>query len=356
MLTDRSTLTQFLIEERRRFPHAKGHLNALVLDIALACKAIARQIGTVPLGDVLAHTSFRKPNGRMQRNIDVLANDAFIRSTEWGGHLAGIVSEELEDVYPIPDEYDRGKYLLVVDPLDGASDADVNGPVGTIFSIMRTPRPDVTATAEDFLQPTARVVCAGYAIYGPATILVISVGNGVHGFTLDRELGEFMLTHPSIRVPNATSEFAVNSSNSRFWEPAIKRYVDECLAGAAGPRGRDFNMRWVATLVAEAHRILMRGGVYLRPRITGHPVNPGGCPLLYEAGPIAFLVEQAGGRAITGRERVLEHVPAGLHEQVGLMFGASEEIERIERYLHDTNYRDFDAPLFGARGLFREPA
>jgi fructose-1,6-bisphosphatase I/sedoheptulose-1,7-bisphosphatase len=267
-----------------------------------------------------------------------------------------MVSEEMEGPYAIPDAYPRGRYLLVFDPLDGSSNIDVNVAVGSVFSILRTPNPGAAAGAADFLQPGSQQVCAGYAIYGPSTMLVITVGTGVHAFTLHPHLGEFILSHPDIGIPAATSEFAINTSNSRFWEPAVKRYVDECLAGRTGPRGKDFNMRWVASLVAEAHRILMRGGVFLYPRDNKDPSKPGRLRLLYEANPIGFLIEQAGGRASTGREPMLTVAPAALHQRIGFVFGSREEVERIERYHRDHNLQEYDAPLFGTRGLFRAPA
>ncbi len=356
MLADRTTLTQFLIEERRRHPEASGELNALILDVALACKAIAKRVAYGALGDVLGTAGTANVQGEAQAKLDVIANDLFLRAAEWDGVVAGMVSEEMAEPHPIPERYPRGKYLLVFDPLDGSSNIDVNVSVGSIFSILRAPNPGADAQVPDFLQPGAEQVCAGYAIYGPATMLVVTVGTGVHGFTLEPQLGEFILTHPAIAIPPSTSEFAINASNSRFWEPAVKRYVDECLQGRTGPRGRDFNMRWVASLVAETHRILMRGGVFLYPRDTKDPAKPGRLRLLYEANPVSFLVEQAGGRASTGRQRVLEVTPSGLHQRIGFIFGSREEVERIAAYHGEEGLADYDAPLFGARGLFRAPA
>jgi len=356
MLADRTTLTQFLIEERRRHPDASGELNALILDVALACKAIAKRVAYGALVDVLGTAGTTNVQGEAQAKLDVLANDIFLRANEWGGLVAGLVSEEMAAPHPIPDRYPRGKYLLVFDPLDGSSNIDVNVSVGSIFSILRAPSPGADAAPADFLQPGTEQVCAGYAIYGPATMLVLSVGTGVHGFTLEPQLGEFVLTHPAIRIPPATSEFAINASNSRFWEPAVKRYVDECLAGRGGPRGRDFNMRWVASLVAETHRILMRGGVFLYPRDTKDPAKAGRLRLLYEANPMSFIVEQAGGRASTGRERMLEVRPAALHQRIAFIFGSREEVDRIDEYHRTPHQADYDAPLFGTRGLFRAPA
>ena len=364
-LSQRSTLTQFLIEERRRYPQASGDFNALILDVALACKAIARSVAFGELGGVLGNHSQGAPSlniqGEVQKKLDVISNEMFLRANEWGGHLAGMASEEMDEPYAIPASFPRGKYLLVFDPLDGSSNIDVNVSVGSIFSILRAPAEVAQGTrklaVEDFLQPGAQQVAAGYAIYGPTTMLMLTVGSGVHGFTLDPNLGEFKLTHPDVMVPAETQEFAINASNSRFWEPPVKRYVDECLAGKTGPRGKDFNMRWIASMVAEAHRILMRGGVFMYPRDTKDPIKPGRLRLLYEANPIGMLMEQAGGRASTGRGPVLLVQPSGLHQRIGLVFGSKNEVERIERY-HDEplplKKADFETPLFAERSLFRD--
>jgi fructose-1,6-bisphosphatase I/sedoheptulose-1,7-bisphosphatase len=300
--------------------------------------------------------------GEVQKDLDVLSNDVFVKMNEWAGHLAGMASEEMELPAQIPTQFPRGKYLLVFDPLDGSSNIDVNVSVGSIFSVLRAPDDvvdDASArgrdiTEADFLQPGATQVAAGYALYGPTTMLVLTVGNGVAGFTLHPHLGEFMLTHPDIEVPADTKEFAINASNSRFWEPPVKRYVDECLAGATGPRGKDFNMRWIASMVAEAHRILMRGGVFLYPRDTKDPSKAGRLRLLYEANPIGLLMEQAGGRASTGRQPVLGVKPTSLHQRIGLVFGSRNEVERIERYHHEPVKNDFVTPLFAERSLFRD--
>jgi fructose-1,6-bisphosphatase I/sedoheptulose-1,7-bisphosphatase len=346
------TLTRFLIEEQRRCNHATGGFTALINDVRLACKRIARVIGKGALSDALGAIGTTNVQGEAQMKLDVLANDIFVRTNEWGGQLMGMLSEEMADPYPIPAEYPRGRYLLLFDPLDGSSNIDVNVSVGSIFSVLRCPDGVSEPTERDFLQPGTQQVCAGYAIYGPSTMLVLTTGRGVNGFTLDREIGEFMLTHPDITIDADTSEFAINASNSRYWEPAIKRYVNECLAGTAGPRGRDFNMRWIASLVAETHRILMRGGVFMYPRDRKDPSKAGRLRLLYEANPIGFLIEQAGGRASTGHQPILEVQPQAAHERIGFVFGARNEVERIERYHRDHNEFEYDAPLFGTRGLF----
>ena len=353
MLADHTTLAQFLIEERRRHPTACADLNSLVRDVALACKAVANRVASGALRDPPSRTDRTNVHGEVQHELDLVANDYFLRATERGGRLAGMVSEELDEPHLVPAEYPRGNYLLVFDPLDGSSNIDVNVSVGSIFSILRAPRPGVDAARQDFLQPGTAQVCAGYALYGPATMLVLTLGRGVHTFTLDPALGEFVLSREAVRVPRHASEFAINASNRRFWEPAVRRYVDECLTGRAGTRHKDFNMRWVASLVAEAHRILTRGGVFLYPRDTKDPTRPGRLRLLYEANPIAFLVEQAGGMASTGRERVLDVAPADLHQRIPLIFGAADEVALIDRYHQQHNDHPHNSPLYGERGLFR---
>ncbi|HEX6137732.1 MAG TPA: class 1 fructose-bisphosphatase [Casimicrobiaceae bacterium] len=353
MLADRTTLTQFLIEERRRHPDASGELNALILDVALACKAISRAVARGALDGVLGDEAAARERGEGRRHLEVAANHFFLRSNEWGGHLAGIASAAMDAPCAIPAQYPKGRYLLAFAPLDGAPGIDVNVALGSIFSILRAPNPHEDAVAADFLQSGREQVCAGYAIYGPSTMLVLTVGTGVHAFTLDPLLGEFFLTHPDLRIAPATSEFAINASESRFWEPAVKRYVEECLAGSSGSRGKDFSMRWIASLVAETHRILMRGGVFLYPRDAREGGRSERPRALYEANPIAFIVEQAQGRASTGRAAVLDTVAESLVQRTGFIFGSRDEVERIERYHHDHNLRDCNAPLFATRGLFR---
>jgi len=314
----RSTLTQFLIEERRRHPDATGELNALVTELSLACKTIARKVAYGALGGVL--------DGLLNRGAPASP---------------------------------RGRYLLLFEPLDDAANVEVNVAVGSIFSVLRAVTPEQDAQPHDFLQPGTRQVCAGYAIYGPSTMLVLTLGRGTHAFTLDPLLGEWVLSHPELRIPEKTCEFAINASNSRFWEPAVKRYVDECLAGRAGTRGADFSMRWIASLVAETHRILMRGGVFLYPRCPRDgqgPSRAGPLRLLQDANPIAFLVEQAGGGASTGRTRLMEVLPESLQQRIGFVFGSRHEVARIETYHRDEPAVIYDSPLFGKRGLFAATA
>ena len=358
-----STLTQFLIEGRRRFPSASGDFNALILDVALACKAIARAVAFGALGGVLGNHAAEaggsvNVQAEVQKKLDVLSNDVFIRRTQWAGNLAGMASEEMDLPYQIPAQYPRGKYLLVFDPLDGSSNIDVNVSVGSIFSILRVSS-DVEksgrdVTEADFLQAGSSQVAAGYALYGPNTMLVLTVGTGVNGFTLDPSLSEFILTHPQMQIPADTQEFAINTANSRFWEAPVKRYVDECLAGSTGPRAKDFNTRWIASMVAEAHRILLRGGVFLYPRDTKDASIPGRLRLLYEANPVGMLMEQAGGRASTGYQPMLDVQPTSLHQRIGLVFGSKNEVERIERYHAEPVQVELNNPLFAVRSLFRD--
>lgn len=352
----RITLTQFLIEERRRFPEAGGDFNSLLFNVALCCKRIARKVAAGALGGTMGSDGAINVQGELQQKLDVISNDIFVEGNNWGGYLAGMASEEMEQPYQIPGCYPRGRYLLVFDPMDGSSNIDVNLSVGSIFSVLRGADDDRPVTAADFLQPGVRQVAAGYAIYGPTTMLVLTVGNGVNGFTLCPQLGEFMLTHARLGVPPDTGEFAINASNSRFWEPPVTRYVNECLAGRTGPRGRDFNMRWIASMVADAHRILMRGGVFLYPRDSRNSAVPGRLRLLYEANPIGFLMEQAGGRASTGRQPVTSVTPTSLHQRIGLIFGSRHEVELIERYHNAPPPQELPEPLFCERSLFRAPA
>lgn len=357
----KTTLTQYLIEERRRYPDADGQFNALMLDVALACKAISAAVAQGELANL--HGNHQEDGdesvniqGETQKKLDVLSNDYFLQMNEWGGNLAGMASEEMEAPYQIPGKYPQGKYLLVFDPLDGSSNIDVNVSIGSIFSILRRDgKAEGPVTDQDFFQPGNQQVAAGYALYGPTTMLVLSVGQGVVGFTLDPVLGEFILTHENITIPADTQEFAINASNSRFWEPPIKRYIAECLEGDAGSRGKNFNMRWIASMVAEAHRILMRGGVFMYPRDSKDPGKAGKLRLLYEACPIGFLIEQAGGRISTGRAPLLEVQPDDLHQRIGVVLGSKNEVELIEAYHREDSVEPANiSPLFGHKGLFRE--
>ncbi len=352
------TLTRYLIETRQAHgAHSTGDLNGLLNAVTTAMKIIANQVNKGALVGALGNQSDDAINvqGEVQKKLDVMSNDAIISETEWVGHLAGMASEEMEDIMPIPSKYKRGKYLLVFDPLDGSSNIDVNLTVGSIFSVLRAPEHTGAVTVDDFLQPGTQQVCAGFALYGPSTMLVLTTGHGVDGFTLDRDIGAFMLTHPQMRIPEDTKEFAINASNSRFWEPPVSRYVEECLQGKTGPRGKDFNMRWIASMVAEAFRILTRGGVFMYPTDNKDPSKPGRLRLMYEANPIAFIIEQAGGAATTGRQRIMDVKPESLHQRIPLILGSKHEVDRIERYHREHEQgldREFSSPLFNVRSLF----
>ena len=327
-----TTITQFIIEEQRHIKGASGDFTSLLNDIVTACKVISRSVNQGALIGVLGSAGSENVQGETQKKLDLITNDVMIKSNEWAGHLAAMASEEMEEIYPIPAQYPKGKYLLIFDPLDGSSNIDVNISVGTIFSILRCPDGVKEPTDKDFLQPGTKQVCAGFALYGPSTMMVLTTGNGVNGFTLDTSVGEFVLTHPNMTIPEDTSEFAINASNMRFWEAPVKRYVDECLAGKTGPRERNFNMRWVASMVAEVYRILTRGGIFLYPRDTKDPSKAGKLRLMYEANPMSYIVEQAGGASFTGEQRIMDMQPEDLHQRVPVILGSKNEVEKVVAY------------------------
>lgn len=326
------TITQFIIEEQRRNIGATGEFSMLLSNIVTACKKISMAVNKGALVGTMGSLDSENVQGEVQKELDVITNDIFISSIEWAGHLAGMASEEMDDPYEIPARFPRGKYLILFDPLDGSSNVNVNISVGTIFSILRAPEGVSHPLLEDFLQPGVKQVCAGYALYGSSTMLVLTTGGGVNGFTLDREVGEFYLTHPNMQIPPDTQEFAINTSNQRHWEPPVQRYVEEALKGKEGPRGKDFNMRWVASMVAEVHRILIRGGVFMYPRDSKLKEKGGKLRLLYEANPMSFIVEQAGGASSTGCERIMQIKPEGLHQRVPVILGSRNEVERVVSY------------------------
>jgi fructose-1,6-bisphosphatase I len=243
-----------------------------------------------------------------------------------------MASEEMDSIHVVPNRYPQGEYLLLFDPLDGSSNIDVNVSIGTIFSVLRKVGHARGVSEEDFLQPGRQQAAAGYCVYGPQSTLVLTVGDGVAMFTLDREHGSFILTQEGVAIPEDTREFAINMSNLRHWAAPVRRYIDECVAGKEGPRGKDFNMRWVGSMVADVHRLLTRGGVFLYPWDKREPDKPGKLRLLYEAAPMAFLVEQAGGLASDGTRRILDVVPARLHERVSVVLGSRNEVQRVIDY------------------------
>ena len=330
-MANKVTLTQFIIEQQRGLPDASGTFSMLLNNIVTACKKISHLVNRGNLVGVLGSAGSENVQGEVQKKLDIITNDIMVNALNWTGHLAGMASEEVDDIITIPAQYPKGKYLALFDPLDGSSNIDVNLAVGTIFSIIRC-REGVDPAPEDFLRKGSEQVCAGFVLYGPSTMMVLTTGHGVNGFTLDQDIGEFILTHPNMRIPEETSEFAINMSNQRFWEPPVQRYIDECLQGTTGPREKNFNMRWIASLVAEVYRILTRGGVFLYPLDLRDPSKPGKLRIMYEANPMAFIIEQAGGACSTGRERILDIKSAGIHQRVPLILGSKNEVERIVAY------------------------
>jgi fructose-1,6-bisphosphatase I len=268
----------------------------------------------------------------VQKKLDVLSNEMLLEANEWGGHLAAMASEEMETIHPIPNRYPKGEYLLLFDPLDGSSNIDVNVSIGTIFSVLKAPEGMKEPTEQAFLQPGSKQVAAGYAVYGPQTVLVLTTGDGVNCFTLDREMGSWVLTERGMKIPEDTKEYAINGSNARHWYPPVKRYVDELLAGKTGPRGKDFNTRWIASMVADVHRILNRGGIFMYPADAREPDKPGKLRQMNEANPMSFIIEQAGGAATNGKQRIMEIQPQKLHERVAVFLGSKNEVERVTGY------------------------
>ncbi len=331
MTLKKVTLTQFIIQQQRDLPEASGTFTLLLNNIVTACKQIAQQVNKGQLIGVLGSAESENVQGEVQKKLDIITHDIMVNALNWTGQLAGMASEEIDGLIQIPPQYPKGKYLALFDPLDGSSNIDINLAVGTIFSILRC-REGIEPELEDFLRKGVEQVCAGFVLYGPSTMMVLTTGHGVNGFTLDQEIGEFILTHPNMKISEDTNEFAINISNQRFWEPPVQRYIDECLQGKEGVRGKDFNMRWVASLVADVYRILTRGGVFLYPLDSKHPDKPAKLRLMYEANPMAFIVEQAGGACITGRERILELKPVGIHERVPVILGSKNEVDRIAAY------------------------
>ena len=331
-MSNRISLTRYLVEKQRLDDHIPGQLRLLLEVVARACKTISHAVNKGALGGVLGSAGSENVQGEVQKKLDIIANEVLIEANEWGGHLAAMASEEMNNIYLVPNRYPRGEYLLLIDPLDGSSNIDVNVSIGTIFSVLRMPEGDRGVEENDFLQPGKCQVAAGYCVYGPQTTLVLTVGDGVAMFTLDREMGSFVLTQDAVQIPADTREFAINMSNMRHWDAPVKRYIDECLAGKDGPRAKDFNMRWVASMVADVHRIMTRGGIFMYPWDKREPNKPGKLRLMYEANPMAWLIEQAGGAATNGRERIMDVQPAQLHERVSVILGSKNEVDRVTQY------------------------
>ena len=335
-MPQRISLTRYLVEQQRVDSLIPGQLRLLLEVVARACKSISQAVNKGALGGVLGVAGSENVQGEVQKKLDIIANEVLIEANEWGGHLAAMASEEMEGIYVVPNRYPQGEYLLLFDPLDGSSNIDVNVSIGTIFSVLRKTDEHPGVTESDFLQPGRHQVAAGYCVYGPQTTLVLTVGDGVAMFTLDREQGSFVLVQENVQIPADTKEFAINMSNMRHWDAPVKRYIDECLAGKEGPRGKDFNMRWIASMVADVHRILTRGGIFMYPWDKREPDKPGKLRLMYEANPMAWLVEQAGGAATNGQQPILDIQPKRLHERVSVILGSKNEVERVTSY-HSTS-------------------
>ena len=332
-MSTKISLSRYLVEQQRQEGHIPSELRLLLEVVARACKSISHSVTKGALGGVLGTAGSENVQGEVQKKLDIIANEVLIEANEWGGHLAAMASEEMDTIYLVPNRYPQGEYLLLFDPLDGSSNIDVNVSIGTIFSVLKKPDDNDHGIEEkDFLQAGSQQVAAGYCIYGPQTTLVLTVGDGVAMFTLDREQGSFVLTAENVQIPADTKEFAINMSNMRHWDTPVKRYIDECLAGKDGVRAKDFNTRWIASMVADVHRILTRGGIFLYPWDKREPDKAGKLRLMYEANPMSWLIEQAGGASTNGRQRILELQPTKLHERVSVVLGSKNEVERVTSY------------------------
>ena len=308
-------------------------LKLLITDIATSCNSISDAVRKGALANILGSAGTGNVQGETQQKLDIFANELLLKSNEDTGRLAAMASEENEAIYPTP--HSSGKYLLLFDPLDGSSNIDVNVSIGTIFSILEK-KSTGQVTEQDFLQAGSKQIAAGYVLYGPQTILVLTTGSGVNMFTLDIDTKVFLLTNANVQIPKDTKEFAINMSNMRHWADPVSRYVNECLAGSTGVRNKDFNMRWIASMVADVHRILIRGGLFMYPWDQREPNKPGKLRLMYEANPMSFLIEQAGGASINGKSKILDIQPSQLHERVSVILGSENEVQRIMNY-HHTN-------------------
>ena len=331
-MASKISLTRYLVEQQREKGHIQPQLRLLLEVVARACKRISHAVNKGALGEVLGSADSENVQGEVQKKLDIIANEVLIEANEWGGHLAAMASEEMDNIYLVPNRYPQGEYLLLFDPLDGSSNIDVNVSIGTIFSVLKKPEGSLGVSEADFLQPGSQQVAAGYCVYGPQTTLVLTVGDGVTMFTLDREQGSFVLTDEHVQIPPDTKEFAINMSNMRHWDAPVKRYIDECLQGKEGPRAKDFNMRWIASMVADVHRILTRGGVFMYPWDKREPDKAGKLRLMYEANPMAWLVEQAGGAATDGQQRILDVPVTKLHQRVPVFLGSRNEVDRVTGY------------------------
>ncbi len=313
-----TSFTQFLIDQQRKYPSATGDFTSLLSEIATAGKVLSREVNKAGLIDILGYHGKLNVHGEAVQILDQFANDTFIKILQHTGHLIGIASEEMEDPYQIPDAYPKGKYVFLMDPLDGSSNIDVNISIGSIFSIYRRKSVGEHATMEDFLQKGRDQVCAGYIIYGSSTMMVYTTGAGVHGFTLDPSIGEFLLSHERICIPSRGSIYSINEGNESLWEDNVREYVKQV-------KKEGKSARYVGSLVADFHRNLLKGGIFIYPKDQKN--KNGKLRLLYEASPLAFIVEQAQGKGSNGHQPILDIVPEKLHQRVPLIIGSSEDVE-----------------------------
>ncbi len=323
------TIERFIIEQERLHPEATGELSGLLYDIALAAKMIANKVRSAGLADILGSNESENVQGEVQQKLDVLANEIIIKAMDHGGRLCAMASEEEPDIIPIPDGFMCGKYVLLFDPLDGSSNIDLNVPVGTIFSVLRKITRGNRGEMEDLLQPGRRQVAAGYVIYGSSTMLVYTTGQGAHGFTLDPSIGEFLLSHPNIRIPSSGRYLSVNDSYEQLWDEPVKSLMRR-YRGLEGDR-KALNVRYVGSLVADFHRNLLGGGIFCYP--ANRKSQRGKLRLMYEANPLAFVVEQAGGAATDGMRRVMDVEPTELHQRTPLFIGSKSEVELAQETL-----------------------
>ena len=316
------TIERYIIEQERLYPEATGELSGILYDLALAAKMIANKVRSAGLADILGATDAWNVQGEIQQKLDVISNDIIIKAMDHAGRLCAMASEEEPDIIPIPDGFRRGKYCLLFDPLDGSSNIDVNVPVGTIFSVVRKITRGNDGELEDMLQPGRRQVAAGYVIYGSSTMLVYTTGQGAHGFTLDPSIGEFLLSHPNIKIPEKGRYLSVNDSYEQYWDEDTRALMRR-YRGLDGTRD-PMNVRYVGSLVADFHRNLLGGGLFAYPANTKSP--HGKLRLMYEANPLAFIVEQAGGMAIDGSQRILDLQPTELHQRTPLYMGSKHDV------------------------------
>jgi fructose-1,6-bisphosphatase I len=325
------TIARHIFEEQSKYPGATGELSKLLHDLSLAAKVISLEVNKAGLVDIIGFTGHDNVHGEQVKKLDVYAHDMLVKAMDHGGHLCVMASEEEEDIIQIPQKYDVGKYVLLFDPLDGSSNIDANISIGTIFSIYRRTSPDgKPGTMEDCLQPGVNQVAAGYVVYGSSTMLVYTAGAGVHGFTLDPAFGEFLLSHPNIQTPKKSKIYSINEGNYLYWHPGLKKYI-KYLQEEDKSTSRPYSSRYIGSMVADIHRNLLYGGIFMYPADSRNPY--GKLRLQYECNPMAFIVEQAGGRATNGKQRMLEIKPEKLHQRMPIFIGSEEDVKTVEKFM-----------------------